>query len=314
MISKFDSQSSVNAAHITKRKGTVFLQAWSDLVFSRVEVRGIVVSSVRIGDNGFQLTIDDGTGGIACVAWMDEQKKVTVNLPEPDAMYNKFVMVRGVVAGYRTDVQIKIESLKLIATSEEPTEEALWWFEVKEEWETLAALSRRSTVQSAHDDICPCLCHACSGSVCRTLGNPSAWSRSFNMAVAVVSSALKRLGASRSSAVDISVGDVLAWVASNVEVSPCLVLLNCSPHCAVFEAFNQLLREGVINRISGNRFQLSWSRKCPEEPEPEIASEPRYPLTPFELSQVSQPVIDASRPGRAGGISRPLFRATSTNS
>lgn len=225
MISIFDSQSSVNAAN-TKRKGTVFLQAWSDLVFSRVEVRGIFVGSIRIGDNGFQLTIDDGTGRIACVAWMDEQKKVTVPLPEPEAMYNRFVMVRGVVIGFRQEVQVKIESLELIATSEEPTEEALWWFEVKEEWETLAAISRKSTVQSGHDDICPCLCHACSGSVCRTLGSPWAWSRSFNMAVAVVSSALKRLGASRTSAVDISVGDVLAWTASSAEVSPSWYSLN----------------------------------------------------------------------------------------
>jgi hypothetical protein len=159
MIKKFDSGLKSPSESGPKRKGVVFLEPWHGLVLSKLEVRGVVIGFMRIGTGGYQLLIDDGTGRISAVAWESDGPQVLPKI-NPESIYNKYVSVRGTLVGFRAEIQIRIESVDII--SDEPTEEQLWWLDVKEEWENLAAKSR-AEISPSDNPYCPCLCHAGTG-------------------------------------------------------------------------------------------------------------------------------------------------------
>jgi len=93
-----------------------------------------VISCGAMGTAGLQITVDDGSGRIVGVVW-SKTDEITI---QPGCLYNKYVSVRGQLTGFRSELQVRIDEINVVATSEEATEESLWWLEVFDEWESLA--------------------------------------------------------------------------------------------------------------------------------------------------------------------------------
>jgi hypothetical protein len=238
---------------------------------------------MRIGTGGYQLLIDDGTGRISAVAWESDGPQVLPKI-NPESIYNKYVSVRGTLVGFRAEIQIRIESVDII--SDEPTEEQLWWLDVKEEWENLAAKSR-AEISPSDNPYCPCLCHAGTGNTCcKTLGNrPPSWPPEFNKAVAVIKSTLRSIAANRDFKASIS--EIVRMLRDNQRDSPTLAIIDCLPDCAGVEAVRELIESQCA--VAGDEITL-LSKPMPEDraPDQKLFKVPRYPMTPEEtyLTQI----------------------------
>jgi hypothetical protein len=264
----------------------VFIQPWEDLCFSRVNVCGIIIGCSRIGESGYQFILDDGTGRINCIQWTTEKDENIVN---PERFHNKLVSVSGQLHGFRSSIQVKAESIELLATSEEPTEETLWWTEVMEEWESLAACSRTRTVGTNISEVCPCLCHASTSSCCRLLGLPGDRPGAFNRAVGVLSTAFKTLAiSSQKPRINLTYRKILELVDTNKAISSSLQAIDCFAFCATRESVRQLMKTGWISQNDRDSFSIHPPTSRPVANQTTSSpEEPRYPLTPFE-SQCSQ--------------------------
>lgn len=270
MILRFDFNENKRSSCPQKRKGLVFLSPWDDLSFSRVHVRGVVTNCTAIGSSGFQISVDDGTGRICGVFWTKNDDSSPI---KPERLFNSFVSIKGQLAGFRSEVQIRIDDVSFIATEEEPTEESLWLLEVCEEWESLAARKVSSG--------CPCLCHTFNGVSCKALGSPAAWSDSFNRAIAVVSSSLRLAAASESnSVVETCMNEIVSLVKGNCNESPSLSYKNCFPSCAVVEAVRDLIKKGFIRKEAQRLFLYSHPVTDTFTNKPFFSEEPRFPQTP----------------------------------
>ena len=275
-----------------------------------------MIGSHRVGANGFQITLDDGTGRIGAVVWITEQNPVMH--PAPEALYNRFVSVRGQLTGFRSEIQIKVESVTVIASESEWIEESLWCMEVKDEWEELAALGRKATVSDRAIGICPCVCHSAGGTPCRTIGSVMSWPHSFSRAVAVMSSALRILAASSSLLVTLSMSEIVSMVNDNLPSSPSLQAVKCYKDCAIVQAVRDLIKlKYIIRDSSGTTFRL-FSKPQLAEPQsptgPCQGDEPRFPMTPIDMTQSlsSQPVVIA-RPGVVRERRNPMFVSAGTH-
>lgn len=265
----------------TQRRGSIFVTAWEGLTINKVEIRGIVIGSHAIGSSGFQVSIDDGTGRISAVSWISESDSMGSTIHN---VYNKFVSAKGTLVGFRTEIQLKVDSLTVIAQEEEATEEGLWWLDVKDEWENLASSSRSD---SKADVSCPCLCHSGSNIPCRCLGSPSVWSPAFNRGVILISSALRTVTPS-----GLSMSDLVKLVQESCTISPTLQSSSCLADCGTVEAMRQLLREGYATRIGDTgRFRIVSKLEAPIEldhqrfsryPESQLGEDPDECLQPIE--------------------------------
>jgi hypothetical protein len=226
-----------------------------------------VIGCHAVGSSGFQFTVDDGTSRISAVVWVFENE---AKFPSAHSLYNKFVSVSGTLVGFRTDIQIKVDSISVIAEEEECTEEGIWWFDVQQEWESLASAARSAPKA---DFACPCLCHSGSNIPCRCLGSPSVWSPVFNRAVSVISTALRTVTPS-----GLSMSELVKLVSESSSLSPCLQASPCVPDCATAEAMRQLLREGYASRIGDTgKFRVASQ---PEQSTPvDHQRFSRYPLS-----------------------------------
>ena len=301
-ILKLDEAAKLTEKSVSSRKGPVFLMAWDDLSLSKVHVRGVVIGCSPIGSTGYQLSLDDGSGRISLVLWTSTDEG-SASHPPVEKLYNRFVAVQGSLIGFRSSVQIRIDSISVVATEEEPTEECLWWLHVREEWERLAALARKSALGETESQICPCLCHSGSAVACRTLGEASAWPHTFVRAVAVVSSALRTAAAT--SPLSLSLLETVQLVKSNLPFSPSLQTMKCLSDCATVAAVRTLTRTKFIQQQLGGQFIIHSS---PTEETVKPASptdEPRYPQTPADFS--SQ-LTDSFSP-KNNFSSKPLFFA-----
>jgi hypothetical protein len=281
MIKEFDKNTESSSEPDTRRKGQIFLEAWHGQVFSKLEIRGIVTGVVKIGTGGYQYSIDDGSGRISAVAWDPDGPQALPKVP-PESYYNKYVSITGSLTGFRTEIQIRIESINIIAETEEPVEEQLWWLEVKEEWEDLAS---RSTIMSSDTPFCPCLCHAGTGKTdCKTLGDPSSWPSDFNKAVAVIKSALRSMPTDWT-----DLQDIIKMLRENQKSSASLPVMECLPDCAGVEAVRQLIQSHCAELLCDGRLRIS-NRPVREDIAPLDSSSDlnRYPMTPAEtfLTQV----------------------------
>ena len=247
---------------------------------------------MRFGSNGINITIDDGTGRLSAVAWNSESAPPL--LPNLDMVHNSFVSIKGQLSVFRSEVQLKIESFQIIP--DEVTEECLWWIDVKEEWETIAALFRRDLITQTSEQLCPCKCHSLSGTLCSTIGSPESLPHSFSRAVAVVCSALRSLASSQpGNTVTLSHAEMLDMIKENLSES--LKVLPCYPDCASVESIRRLIRAKYISRSFSQPGKLVI-HACPVQDAPSTittsASQPRYPLTPSEYTQSlasQQPVV-----------------------
>ena len=271
-----------------------------------MEVRGIAIGITRFGEGGFQITVDDGSGRITAVAWNSSTPQSS-SIPPPSVFYNKFVSVKGQLSGFRTELQIRVDDLVVIADREEPTEECHWWLDVKEQWENLAASARWKTIASADGEstpFCPCLCHSSMAGVltpCRTLGKSSYWPPSFVRAVAVISSTIRSLSKPDDSPVRFSLSQMINLVKQNLGESPSLSAHVCYPDCATVEAVRELTRFRFIESDGEDSLILRHDPSMKDKemdlcriPRNDV---PRYPMTPMEtlLTQPNQPVIDARK-------------------
>ena len=279
MILRFDSGDNRRPCSPQKRKGLIFVSPWDDLSFSRVHVRGVVTNCTAIGSSGFQISVDDGTGRICGVFWIKNDDSSPI---KPERLFNSFVSMKGQLAGFRSEMQIRIDDVSIIATDEEPTEESLWLLEVREEWESLAARKVSSG--------CPCLCHTFNGVSCKALGSPAVWSDSFNRAVAVVSSSLRLAAASESnSVVETCMNEIVNLVQSNCNESPSLSYRRCFPSCAVVESVRDLIKKGFIRKEEQRLFLYSHSVTDTLTINPLISKEPRFPQTPVVVPSQGPP-------------------------
>ena len=259
-----------------KRKGLIFLSPWEGLTFSRVHLRGVVISCGAMGTAGLQITVDDGSGRIVGVVW-SKTDEITI---QPGCLYNKYVSVRGQLTGFRSELQVRIDEINVVATSEEATEESLWWLEVFDEWESLATRELKGE--------CPCLCHIRTGVQCKAMGSESAWSDSFLRAVAVVSSTL-RIAASSSSGlktpIRTSLNDILDMAKTSAQESASLQHRECFIKCAVIQAVRDLIQKGFVRKEGEILFLYSEAAER-ETLKASFSEEPRYPPTPaVEASQ-----------------------------
>jgi len=264
-----------------KRKGPIFLEAWEGRVISKVEIRGIIISSVRIGTGGYQVSIDDGSGRISAVIWNSDGGLPSVAL---ETFHNKYVSMRGTLVGFRSEMQLRIEAIDLIATSDEHTEEQLWWLDVKEEWENFAAKSRSKIIgNSVGSDFCPCLCHSGSGeTACRTIGTPSSWPPSFCKAVAVISSTLRSYGGEH------SLCAIIELLKAHQKESPSLATVACFSDCAGVEAVRQLVNAKYISTRAHSGSLIIHTQPQQHATTDSPTECPRYPMTPAEtlLTQI----------------------------
>ena len=276
------------------------MEAWAGLVISRVEVRGIAIGVTRFGEGGLQITVDDGSGRITAVAWNVTPGQPS-KLPPPNVFYNKYVSIKGQLCGFRTELQLRVDDLEVIADEEEPTEESHWCLDVKEQWENLAASARSATIATSSEtsvNCCPCLCHSSMTGVptaCRTLGNPSSWSPSFARAVAVLSSAIRAL--TNKTPIHVSLSDLINLVKENLGESASVSAHDCYADCATVEAVRDLTRLRYMEPdgdslllFPGPKVEQTVPRKIPQE-------YPRYPMTPMEtlLTQPNQSVIELKK-------------------
>ena len=262
-----ERESMQSISEINQRRGPIFLTVWEDLTISKVEIRGVAIGCHSIGSSGYQLTIDDGTGRISAVVWTVDQE---ANFPSIYDLHNHFVSIKGQLTGFRKEVQIKVEEIRVVALEEQPTEEALWWLDVKDEWEALAAARGNNSMT------CPCLCHSGSKVACRSLGNPSVWSRSFNRAVAVISTALRAV-----EPVEVTVSDLTQLVKETLSLSASIQASPCFSDCATVEAIRQLLGEGYATRSNASSGLIRISSVLPIEAEHRHSNQEfsRFPLT-----------------------------------
>ena len=248
---------------------------WEGLTISRVEIRGIVIGCHAIGSSGYQCNIDDGTGRISVVVWTAEED---CKFPSIYELHNNFVSVKGHLTGFRTEIQIRVDEIGIIAHEEHPTEESLWWLEVKDEWESMAASMKNSSMP------CPCLCHSGSNVPCRSLGRPPVWSAAFNRAVAVISSALRTIEPSQ-----VTISDLVELVKSSIAFSASVKAVACFADCATVEAVRQLLQEGYAKRFEKSAGLI---RIFSTKPTTRAVVEEDYPRYPSSQIVDSQDTID----------------------
>jgi hypothetical protein len=273
-------------------RGTTFLSPWEGLAFNHVEVRGIVVGCHAIGNSGYQMSIDDGTSRIAGVIWNHDNGS---NEPGISDVYNRFVSIRGQLAVFRRETQVKVDELMLFPTEEEPTEEALWWFEVKEEWESLAANAVRLQHEEGEIKVrCPCICHCGpSGTPCRCLGKPSSWSPYFNKAVAVIASALRTMAPC-----SISIENLVLFVKEASSASAYLRAAPCLADCASVEAVRYLIREGYASRSDRGPFVNIFLEVDSNTSRDDVGNHSIYPLSQvIEPDGSDLPVLGPPRKG-----------------
>ena len=259
-IRKFDKSTS------TKRKGVVFIDPWEGLSISEVEVRGVVVGAHAFGDGGgWQISLDDGTGRVTAIVW---------KIGDCGHLFNRFVSIQGVLVGFRQELQIRVENISVIATSEEPTEEQLWKIDLVREFEGLASLARQQTLSSATASTCPCMCHSASGRPCEALGKPETWPAAFVRAVAVINTAVDKMYPhSKIPPISELIENVIR------SKSPSVLIMHCFPECATVEAARMRLR----------------SVTCEEKKI--LQEEPKYPQTPFDpATQYTQKQHDFPEP------------------
>jgi hypothetical protein len=286
-----------------KRKGNVFLEAWDGLVISRVEIRGIAIGITRFGEGGLQVVIDDGSGRVTAIAWNSTPGQPSL-IPPPNVFYNKFVSVKGQLSGFRSELQLRIDDIVVIADGEEPTEECHWWLDVKEQWENLAASARSATLApstNTTNHCCPCLCHSSMSGLptpCRTLGKPSCWPPSFVRAVAVLSSTIRALPTPGGPPIQFTLAEIIDRVKQNLGESQSLSASACYPDCATVEAVRELTRLRFMEP-HGDSLLLRHSPPSDEItiPIPSPDRLPRYPMTPMEtlLTQPNQSVIEVKK-------------------
>ena len=282
---KLDAQAMQSEKIAGSRRGAVFLRAWDDLSISKVHVRGVVIGCTPIGSTGYQITVDDGSGRIGVVLWTssEEASEVTTSHPPVEQLYNRFVAVQGQLIGFRSSVQIRAQSVTIVATEEEPTEECLWWLFVRDEWEGLAATARKSALSESERQVCPCLCHSGSGIPCRTLGDMAAWPHTFVRAVTVVSSTLRNVAGTADPLV-LTLEDTVRLVRENFVHAPSLQTMKCLVDCATVAAVRDLTRLKYIHQqLDGRLLIRPISNEGGTSPTAH-QSEPRYPQTPAEYS------------------------------
>ncbi len=189
--------------------------------------------------------------------------------------YNHFVSLKGQLSGFRSSLQLKIDEIDIIGKEEEPTEEMIWWTEVKSQWERLAASARSSGARSPSNASCPCLCHSGNCIPCRCLGDSMVRPATFNRAVAVISTALRIASPSR-----VSMTDLVELTKSCASASTSLHNLKCLADCATVEAVRQLSRHGFVTRDNSGKFTI-FSSRLSEPIRSDASNEylPRYPLT-----------------------------------
>jgi hypothetical protein len=274
----------------TTRSGPAFLPIWEDLTLSRVELRGIVVGCVPVGSTGVQLNIDDGTGRIPALIWSHENEQDFASI---NGYHNTFVSVKGQLNVFRGLIQVKVDQIECIAREEEPTEEMLWWMDVKEEWERLAA----STRASHSSELCPCLCHSGIGVACKCLGDASVWSPIFNRAVAVISTALRLTRIS-----SLTISNIVDLVKTSTTVSSSLQAWSCLCDCATVQAVSELITQGFAVRFPNARISIRNERLPVQLTEPEPL--PRYPLS--QLTDMMESQLDSPKQ-----FSKPKFMSAS---
>ena len=279
-------------ASSTNRSGPAFLPVWEDLTLSRVELRGIVVGCTPVGSTGFQLNIDDGTGRIPALIWSHENQQDFASI---NVYHNTFVSVKGQLNVFRGLLQVKIDHIECIAQEEEPTEEMLWWMDVKEEWERLAAATRASH----SSDLCPCLCHSGIGVACKSLGDASVWPAIFNRAVAVISTALRQTKPS-----SLTISNIVDLVKSSTHVSSSLQAWSCLCDCATVQAVSDLVSQGFAFRSPNARISIRSDRLTVQQTEPEPL--PRYPSS--QLTDLLESQLDSVPPRQ---FSKPKFMSAS---
>ncbi len=252
----------------------------------------------RIGDAGCQLLLDDGTGRVTCVLWSSEDSTP----PNPSRVYNKYVSISGQLLGFRSEVQVRVESIVVLTDTEEPTEECLWWMDVKDHWEALAVGSTKRE--------CPCMCHVVLGQ-CSVIG--FSFPPSFARAVHVLSSALRSLAASQPGGYfETSLEELLALVKDNLCKTPSVSAHACFATCAVAEAVRQLTRWKCVSRSSEGVVRFSiFPSPIPESTLGSPQDSLRYPATPREISQSLDDSAATVQPGKYMG-QIPKFSAASS--
>lgn len=289
-ILRFDRLDATRTSSPHKRKGIVFLTPWEDLTFSKVHVMGVVTSCSTIGSSGFQISIDDGSGRI-CGVWWSKERGSTMN---PEIFYNRFVSVRGHLTGFRSELQIRIDEISIVTTDEEPTEESLWWLDVKEEWESLAARK----VSGA----CPCLCHTFSGVPCKAMGTSTAWPDSFVRAVLVISSTLRlAAGSEFRSHVKTTLSEIVSLTKMHAKESSSLSLVPCFSDCAVVEAVRDLLKKQFIRKEKELLYIYSAPQISQTPQSFDVSDEPRFPPTPVVVPSQGVPK-ERSKPKFFGSL------------
>ncbi|XP_074283917.1 CST complex subunit STN1 [Silene latifolia] len=108
---------------------------------SRVEVAGVVVTKVLKPDKFIRFTIDDGTGCIQCILWLNHLTSPyfsrrcpsdvrciaqMANLFSTRLQLGQFVKVRGRVSGFRGSVQVTVDD---VVAERDPNSEILHWLD-----------------------------------------------------------------------------------------------------------------------------------------------------------------------------------------
>ncbi|KAL5721881.1 hypothetical protein ACHQM5_005467 [Ranunculus cassubicifolius] len=108
---------------------------------SRIETLGVVVSRERKGDKFLKFLIDDGTGSISCILWLNHLESPYFSKRNPsdvriiaqmakdyasDIQLGILARVRGRITGYRGVLQITVEDVFI---ERDPNAEILHWLD-----------------------------------------------------------------------------------------------------------------------------------------------------------------------------------------